>query len=429
MTGTGIREKMRYHDGPARAAARLTAALLALVWPFGAQAESIAWDGFVQSHVAARTGDVTCLATTECDYPAAELRGQLKAEGKSESGNAAFLGRFDLIRDVALDETRLETREIYGDRRASITAARLGRQVITWGVGDLLFINDTFPKDQVALFTGQPLQYFKLGADALKLNAYPGAANFELVIAEFRPDNTPSARRFIFADPLPAGLPQRTVEPGHGTEELETSARVSGYLDNWEWAGYASRTHYRSPARRVAGSEIVGTFPRLNTLGASVAGPVGKGVLSLEAGYYDSVEDRSGTDPAVENSQYRGLVGYSQQLWEDATLGVQVYGEWMRDYGAYRDTLPAGFPVKDRVRKVATIRFTELFAHQTLTFSCFAFFGLSERDRYLIPSLRYAFSDNLWAEIGANLFGGDRNGAFGAMQDNRNAYVTIRYAF
>lgn len=426
MTGTGVRKKLSDNDGPTHAAARLTAALLALAWPVGAQAEAIAWDGFVQSHVAARSGNVTCPATTECDYPAAELRGQLKAEGKSESGNAAFLGRFDLIRDVALDETRLETREIYGDWLAQKTAARLGRQVITWGVGDLLFINDTFPKDQVALFTGQPLQYLKLGSDALKLNAYPGAANFELVIADFRSDNTPSARRFVFADPLPAGLPRRTVEPEH---PLEVSGRISGYLDNWEWAGYASRTHYRSPAWRVTGSEIVGAFPRLNTLGASLAGPVGKGVLSLEAGYYDSVEDRSGTDPAIENSQYRGLVGYSQQLWEDATLGVQLYGEGMRDYGAYRDTLPAGFSVKDRVRKVATIRFTELFAHQTLTLSFFAFFGLSDRDRYLIPSLRYAFSDHLWAEIGANLFGGDRNGAFGAMQDNRNAYVTVRYAF
>ena len=85
--------------------------------------------------------------------------------------------------------------------------------------------------------------------------------------------------------------------------------------------------------------------------------------------------------------------------------------------------------MKDRLRKVATVRFTQFFAHQTITFNLFAFMGLSERDRYVIPSLRYAFSDNLRAEIGANLFSGRRDGMFGSMQDNSNVYLTVRYAF
>ena len=410
-------------------AASLAAASLALASFVATGAEGVAWDGFAQSHVAGRTSRVDCPSGTACDFPAAELRGQLKAEGKNSPGNAAFLGRFDLLRDAAVDDTRLVTRELSGDLISEKASVRLGRQVITWGVGDLLFINDTFPRDWVAMFTGQPMQYLKLGSDALKLNAFPGPANFELVIAGFRPDNTPTSRRFIFADPLPAGLPRRTLEPGNDTGEVEISGRVSGYLANWELAGYVSRTHYRSPAWRVTGSEIVGTYPRLNTVGASLTGPVGKGVLSLEAGYYDSPQDRGGRDPAIENSQFKGLIGYSRQLWEDATLGLQLYGEWMRDYAAYRETLPAGFPVKDRLRKVATVRFTQLFAHQTVTFNLFAFLGVSEKDRYVIPSLRYSFSDNLWAEVGANLFGGNRNGMFGSMQDNSNIYLTVRYAF
>lgn len=412
-----------------RAAVSMPAAALALASSVAVGAEGVVWDGFAQSHVAGRTSRVTCPAGTACDFPATEARAQLKAEGKTSTGNAAFLGRFDLLRDATLDDTRLVTRELFGDLTSEKASARLGRQVITWGVGDLLFVNDTFPRDWVALFTGQPMQYLKLGSNALKLNAFPGAANLELVIADFRPDNTPTSRRFIFADPLPAGLPRRTAEPGNGAGELEISGRISGYLQNWELAGYVSRTHYRSPAWRVMGSGIVGAYPRLNTAGASLTGPVGKGVLSLEAGYYDSPQDRGGRDPSVENSQFRGLIGYSRQLWEDATLGLQLYGEWMRDYAAYRDTLPAGFPAKDRLRRVATVRFTQLFAHQTVTFNLFAFLGVSEKDRYVIPSLRYAFSDNLWLEAGANLFGGKRSGMFGAMQDNSNVYFTVRYAF
>ncbi|MBI5137518.1 MAG: hypothetical protein HZA24_09345 [Nitrospirae bacterium] len=404
------------------------AAALLLTGSAPAAAEGISWDGFVQSHAAARTSGADCPANTACDYPAAELRGQLKAEGRNSSGNAAFLGRFDLLRDAALDDTRVITQEIYGDLLAEKSSTRVGRQVITWGVGDLLFVNDAFPKDWVAFFTGQPMQYLKLGSDALKLNAYPGVASVELVIAGFRPDNLPDSQRFVFADPLPAGLPRYTVEPDDSPSGLELSGRISSYFDNWEAAGYVSRTHYRSPAWRVGTSEIVGAYPRLNTVGASLTGPIGKGILNLEAGYYDSPEDRSGRDPSIENRQFRALTGYSRQLWEEATLGLQLYGEWMRDHSAYRDTLPAGFPMKDRVREVATVRYTQLFAYQTLTFNLFAFIGLNEQDHYVIPSLRYAFTDNLWAETGFNFFGGDRIGTFGAMRDNRNVYVAARYA-
>ena len=412
-----------------RITASLLAGFLALASPVATTGQGVSLGGFAQSHVAERTSRADCPSGTACDYPAAELRGQIKAEGGNVSGEAALLARLDLLRDTAVDDTRLVARELFGDLTSEKASARLGRQVITWRVGDLLFINDTFPKDWIAFFTGQPMQYLKLGSDALKLNAFPGPANLELVIAGFRPDTTPTSRRFIVADPLPAGLPRRTREHGNDSGDVEISGRVSAYLASWELAGYVSRTHYRSPAWSMTGGEMVGTYPRLNTIGASLTGPIGKGVVSLEAGYYDSRKDRDGREPSIENSQFRGLVGYSRQLWQDATLGGQFYGEWMRDYAAYRETLPAGLPLKDRLRKVATVRFTQFFAHQTVTFNLFAFLGLSEKDRYMIPSLRYAFSDNLWAEIGANLFGGKRNGMFGSMQDNSNVYLTVRYAF
>lgn len=394
-----------------------------------AHAAGLTLDAFVQSHTAARTNRNGCTKGVECDFPWAELRGQLKAEGKTEDGTAGFLGRFDVLYDAALSDTSLKNRELFGDLVSEKASLRAGRQVITWGVGDLLFINDTFPKDWVAMFTGQPMQYLKLGSDALKLNAFPGPVSLEFVASAFRADRLPDARRFIFADPLPSALPRRLVEPGNGADDLEALTKASGYIGSWEIAGYASRIHYRSPAWRATGGEIVGSYPRLRTYGASLSGPIGKGVLSLEAGYYDSRDDRAGRDPAVENSQFRGLLGYSRQLWEDGTLGVQLYGEWMRDYDAYRATLPAGFPVKDRLRKVATVRFTQFFAHQTVTLNLFAFVGLSERDRYIIPSVRYAFSDSLWAEIGANYFSGDRNGMFGSLRTNRNVYLTVRYVF
>ncbi|MBI3067936.1 MAG: hypothetical protein HYY79_03365, partial [Betaproteobacteria bacterium] len=120
-------------------------------------AEGFSLGGYIEGHVAARLGDVTCPAGTACRLAASDLRARLKVEGSTAGGAAAFSGQFDLARDAVLATTTGKAREFYGDLVAEKAALRVGRQVITWGVGDLLFIHDTFPKDWRAFFTGQPL--------------------------------------------------------------------------------------------------------------------------------------------------------------------------------------------------------------------------------------------------------------------------------
>ena len=38
---------------------------------------------------------------------------------------------------------------------------KIGRQILTWGTGDLLFINDLFPKDWQSFFVGRDEEYLK----------------------------------------------------------------------------------------------------------------------------------------------------------------------------------------------------------------------------------------------------------------------------
>jgi len=390
--------------------------------------------GFVQANYAARLSDASCASGTTCDFPLGEERVQLKIEGFSESGSAGFVGKVDLFHDAVLNESGVEIREAYVDLIGRHFSLRAGRQILTWGAGDLLFINDTFPKDWVAFFTGRPLQYLKVGSDALKIDLHGRSLNAALVIAPFfQSDRLPTGERLLVADPFPPGLPRREATPERSPENTELSVKLSRYVGDWELAAYLSRTHYRSPAARLDSSgpgEIQLFFPRLDSYGGSLTGGLAGGVFSFEAGYYDSVEDAKGTDPAVENSQLKGLVGYSRPLWTDATLGLQLFGERMRDHEAYRSSLPAESPVRDRLRWTATTRLTQLFYHQTLTLSLFAFWGMSERDVYLIPSVRYAFTDSLWGEAGVNLFAGqDHYTMFGGLDRNDNLYLTLRYGF
>jgi len=155
----------------------------------------------------------------------------------------------------------------------------------------------------------------------------------------------------------------------------------------------------------------------------------GTGVGGAEVGYYDSLDDRSGTDPTIENSQFRFLVTYQRQLAQDFTGSVEYYGEWMRDYAAYRGSLLLGFPSRAELRDLIGLRLTKLLRYQTLKLSLFTFYSSVADDFFLNPEISYNFTDRFWAALGGNVFGGPANSFFGQLDRNDNVYLTVRYSF
>jgi hypothetical protein len=361
-------------------------------------------------------------------YKWLEERAQLKLDASGGAWRALLKG------DVAYDHLgrkgESELREGYVDYAAGNWDLRVGRQVITWGFGDLVFVNDVFPKDYEALFAGRPLEYLKRGVDALKLGVYPEFASFELVAApSFRESRLPDSRRFHVFDPMPGVTNRETVVPDEGEAGLRMYRDIAGY----DAALYLYRGFQRTPSMRpdslTAPSKITLFHPELSVYGASVSGRAGSGVMSLEGAYYDSRQDREGTDFAVPNSQTRLLVGYQFQPVEDLSLSFQYYAEYMHDYDAYRAALPAGFPVDKRWSHTVTARVTQLYLHQTLRFSAYASYNASNGDYFVNPELRYSFTDRIWGAIGANLFGGKAWGQFGQLAQDDNVYLQLRYAF
>ena len=398
-------------------------AVLLLV-PTAARAE-VALSGFLQQNTAANTA----AANPDGRHTKwLEERAQLKLD--ASGGAWRLLAKGDLAYDHLGRQDQSELREGYVDYTASRWDLRAGRQVITWGLGDLVFVNDVFPKDHEALFAGRPLEYLKRGVDAVKLGAYPEFANFELVLSPgFRESRIPDARRFHLYDPMPAVAKRETVKPGQGDVGLRIYRDVAGY----DTALYLYRGFQRTPSMRpdsmTAQTKISYFYPQLSVYGASVSGRAGDGVLSLEAAYYDSRQDRSGNDFAVPNSQTRLLAGYQIQPAEDLTLGFQYYAEIMQDYGAYVAALPPGFPMEKRWSHTVTARLTQFFRHQTLRLSAYASYNASNGDHYVNPELRYSFTDKVWGALGANFFGGKPWGQFGQLSRDDNAYLQVRYEF
>lgn len=342
--------------------------------------------------------------------------------------------RTDAFYDHIDERGDLELREGYLDYSAGQWDIRIGRQIITWGVGDLLFLNDTYPKDFEAFFSGRPLEYLKRGVDAVKIGIYPDFVSFELVLMPFfNADRQPDPKRFHMFDPFP-GVRREKEKPGTSLENTGVALRIYRDVAGFDTSIYFYRGFLRQPSMMpdnpMMPARVTLFFPKLTVYGASTQGRALGGVLSLEAAYYDSRQDRKGADPMVPNSRSKFLIGYQRQLWEDFTLGIQYYGEYMHDYSAYERNLPLGFPKERKLRDLFAVRLTQFLRHQTLRLSFFSFYSPSDGDYLLNPEIKYSFTDHVWAATGAVFFGGDESRLqFGHMDKNDNVYLQVRYEF
>ncbi len=398
-------------------------------------AGNVSLHGFVQGEFSVRTNGEAPQNSEGGDFLLGEERLRLDLSAHDKSGVAGMESKVDFFHDALTNTANIDLREAYAEFTSKYIDFRMGRQIITWGVGDLLFINDVFPKDWAAFFSGQPLEYLKIGSDAIKIVLYPKIFSLKLVVTPiFRQDNLPTSARFFLFDPFPSVTARQTVLPTKSLKNVEVAVRIQRDIAGFDTSIYFSKGFWRTPGALLnsitAPTEISYVFPKLLTYGLSTQRAVLGGVFSLESGYYDSLDDRNGNDYSTPNSQARYFLGYKHPLWKEATLGFQYYGEYMFHHGAYQANLPAGFPVQDRLRQLVTASFTQMLAHQTLKLSLFSFFSPSDLDYQIIPEVQYHFTDELWAALGGNIFGGKKNNTFfGQMDKNDNVYLILRYEF
>ncbi|CAM2067202.1 hypothetical protein SCOR_17625 [Sulfidibacter corallicola] len=380
---------------------------------------------------------------TQRDTSLAESRLQLDLNRMGEWTTLQIRG--DAVYDDVIDDRDidLETGRGWFDlREANLLFSpnrsmdvKVGRQILTWGTGDLLFVNDLFPKDWQSFFSGRQTEYLKAPSDALMMSFFPSFANIDLVYTpRFDADRFIRGERFSYWN---GNLGRRAGRdavvavdrPDRWVDDGEWALRISRTIKGYELAFYGYDGFWKSPAGQdpVRG---LATFPELRVWGASLRGGFGKGLIHAEFGWYDSRRDRDGEDPTVGNGEIRVLLGYERELAREFTLGVQYYLERMLDYENYRASLPAGLVGRDRNRHVTTVRLTRTAMNQNLTLSLFGYASPSDNDFYLRPSVSWKVTDAWQVFAGGNLFGGSRDHTFfGQFEKNSNAYGGFRYSF
>jgi len=418
----------------------LAMTLLAALWPGTLEAEQknrlpVTIHGFLMGNASIRTTGERPPTGEGGAFVLGEESLRLDVSGATRSGSGFLLVKGDVFHDAVANRIDGDVREAYAGFRTGHFDLRLGRQILTWGVGDLFFINDVFPKDWESFFSGRPMEYLKRGLDAVRLQYSSEALNVDVVATPFfTGDALPSPKRFFLYDPFAAVAQQREYTPPARTENTEVGVRLYRRMAGFDVSLYGYRGFWRIPGASLdtynGAQRITRFYPRLVTWGASAQRNLLNGVMSFETGRYNSLDDRSGAAPGVPNSQWRALAAYQRQLARELTATFQGYAEVMEGYDSYRKSLPAGFRSEDRVRGVFSVRLTQFLRYQNWRLSAFVACSPTDGDCFAQPEVFHRLSDRLSGALGANIFSGKHETTFfGQMAKDDNVYLSLRFDF
>ncbi len=400
------------------------------------------WHGFVEGAFGGVVSEDN--PTKHPHYDMAEQRLQLKNQYSFDGDDPLSRWRavFRFKGDFIVDEY-FSGKTDFDLREASLSFTpfqfmdvKAGSQVLTWGTGDYLFINDVFPKDYVSFYMGRDDEYLKKPSYAIKTSFYPEFANFDFVmIPYFTPNTMPEGDRLSFYDSFQGGIAGRNsdrdlLEPGFQVKNFEYAGRLYRNFNGTEAAVYLyrgfdkiARSYKNEAARQLY-------YERQDVFGASLRGSFLGGIANIEGGYLHSPEDASGDNRLVENSSMRFMVGYDKDLGNDFKIGLQYYYQDMLEYGAYKRSLLPQDIVFDRDEHIITQRLTKLFKSQTVRMSLFNFYSPSNNDGYVRFSVDYDITDHWKLTSGLNIpWGAGDDTEFAQMKKNKNIYVRVRYSF
>lgn len=372
-----------------------------------------------------------------------EIRGHIEID--TGFPGLGFLASVDLLGDFIEEDHQidlekgegwLDVRELYVTARLSPWVdAKLGRQLITWGTGDLIYINDRFPKDQVSFVIGRDEAYIKAPSDAFRLGFFTDVVHVDLVYApRFDPDRFADGSRLSFRNPFtgqPVGAssPLAVDRPDEYFEDDAFAGRVHRTIRGLEAAAYFYDGRWNSPAGFDPDSGQA-TFPRLAVYGGSLRGSLAGAILYLEVGYFDSRDDNDGTDPLVANSEVRTLLGARRDVSGNRSITLQYSVESMLRHDAYVRSLPPTARREEEHRHVTMLRLSQDLWQQDVTATLIAFYSPSDADVYVRPSVDLRLTDRWKMTVGANLFAGsDAATDFAQFEDSSNAFVGLRVSY
>jgi len=364
-----------------------------------------------------------------------KVESRLQIELSRKTPQLEFLAKTDFVYDPAAvqgSDARVDLREGYLTWYGRNLDLRVGKQIITWGVGDLIFLTDLFPKDWVAFITGAPIEYLKKGSIAVKANYYLKDWSLETIfIPAFQRDTLPSGDELVHFVPFAQATARRLILPPKTLSNSELALRASRMIGGYSTSFYLFHGIDPGPSFHFdpATSTVTETHHRLNMTGASAQGNHRGYLLSGEFAYYRT-QDTAGTDPEIANPSLKLLLAAERVLKDKRTVSVQLFLDYMLHHGRYQAALPPGFSSQRQLRKTVTFRLRDSLRRDTFRPTIYLLYNMDDRDFFVKAEYEQDLTPGTWYALGVNLFGGKfRHTMYGQFRGNENLYFTLRRAF
>ena len=311
---------------------------------------------------------------------------------------------------------------------------RAGRQIVPWGRADGVNPTDNLtPRDFKVLLPFEEDQ--RVGLTALKLDY------------ALTPEYTLTAFTTPFFEPakLP-GASAASVEkrPARSLADSTVALKLDKTGGALDWSLSYFHGYSTLPGARLLGTGPDGPllelrYDKIDVIGADFARNFGRYGVRGELAYYFT-GDRGGRDPAVKNPYLYYVLGGDRTFFENLNVNLQLVGRWVNGYTdpetiadpvarqvAIQNAITAG--QQDRASYGLSSRISNKWFNDTLEAELLVFANFTRRNTYLRPLLSYAFSDQVKGSIGAEIYTGAEETAFGRLKRNRGVFAELRISY
>jgi hypothetical protein len=316
--------------------------------------------------------------------------------------------------------------------------ARVGKVSVPWGRADGVNPTDNLtPHDYTLQLPFD--EDLRVGLAALKLDLY---LDEELDVTLF---TTPFFEPSKF--PLPQagnGVSYQVALPGQTLQNEEVGLKLNKTGGDWDWS--VSYFHgFRSLpdldlGSESAGSTVVGVgYSPIDVWGADFAHNLGSFAVRGEAAF--TLPERA---PTGDLNPIRPFVmavfGLDRTFDQELNVNLQIIGRFITDFSplpSVSDSFEAQVNELDRIVNnqqdansyEVSFRVGDKWMNETLGAEIFGVIDLTRNDCYVRPSVNYAFSDQLTAWAGWDIYRGDANTPFGLVSPTQGFFSEVRYSF
>lgn len=316
-------------------------------------------------------------------------------------------------------------REAYVDFGAGDWEFRLGRQHVVWGEMVGLFFADVVSARDLREFFLPEFEALRTPQWAVRAEHFGDDTHFELLwipAPSYDEIGEPGADFYPFA--LPAGTRVKERKPSTSLSNTNWGLRVSHLIAGWDLSAFHYRSRDVSPTLYRLNGALELRHDRIHQTGFTVSKDFGSFVLKGEAVYTDGRRFLT-ADPAARYGLHRSdtldyVVGVDIPVRDVWRFNLQYYARVFDDH----DRLMGNDRHERGVTFLVSRKFGDKLEAELLYVS-----SLNRSDYMLRPKLSYQITPEWRGIVGADVFGGRRDGVFGRYDVRDRVYVEFRRWF